>query len=92
MAMYSMRSAFKRWLVLHGEQSRTMGNFRIPYWFRYYIRQNTVWTYTVADEQIDCWCNRREMDYDERRRYAGNYSFSVSDEELLNLERPKEIC
>ena len=65
-----MRSAFKRWKMLHGEN--TDGYIRIPPWFRWYIHD-------VIHEREDIYCNRHEMDY----------TFEISDEELLQLQRPK---
>ena len=78
-----MRSAFKRWCVLHNEKCRV----RIPNWFRHYIRHNTQWAYTVIDEDVDYNCNQCEMDYDQRRQYKGYYTIEISDEELLELQR-----
>lgn len=54
---HTMRSAFKRWCILHNEESR----IRIPNWFRYYIRENTQWKYIVIDEAEDYYCNKCEM-------------------------------
>ena len=75
---YTMRSAFKRWCILHNEESR----IRIPNWFRYYIRENTQWKYIVIDEAEDYYCNKCEMDYEQRRQYKGYYIIEISDEEL----------
>lgn len=86
-----MRSAFKRWLVLHGEEFRDLGYVRIPNWFRHYIRQNTDWKYTVTHVRENEHCNRCELDYNDRRRYKSHYSFDISDEELLNLQRAEWI-
>lgn len=80
---HTMRSAFKRWCVLHNEKCRV----RIPNWFRHYIRHNTQWAYTVIDEDVDYNCNQCEMDYDQRRQYKGYYTIEISDEELLELQR-----
>ena len=88
---YTMRSAFKRWLILHDEVYRISGYMRIPHWFRHYIRQNTNWKYTIIHEQSDIYCNRHELDYNARRRYKGYYTFDISDEELLSLQRAEWI-
>ena len=88
---YTMRSAFKRWLILHHEEYRATGYIRIPKWFRDYMLENKEWRYTVADKKCDEYCNRREMDYNQRRRYKGYYSFEISDEELLELQRAEWI-
>lgn len=84
---HTMRSAFKRWKTLHGEN--TDGYIRIPYWFRWYIRKEKDWRYDVTHEREDIYCNRHEMDYNQRRRFKGQYTFEISDEELLQLQRPK---
>lgn len=60
---------------------------RFPYWFRYYIRDNKEWKYTVVNEQETYYCNKCELDYNQRRRYKGYYTFEISDKELLNIER-----
>ena len=73
---HTMRSAFKRWCILHNEESR----IRIPNWFRYYIRGNTQWKYVVIDEAEDYYCNKCEMDYEQRRKYKGYYIIEISDE------------
>ena len=75
---HTMRSAFKRWCILHNEESR----IRIPNWFRYYIRENTQWKYIVIDEAEDYYCNKCEMDYEQRRQYKGYYIIEISDEEI----------
>lgn len=84
---HTMRSAFKRWCVLHNEKCRV----RIPNWFRHYIRHNTQWAYTVIDEDVDYYCNQCEMDYGQRRQYKGYYTIEISDEELLELQRAEWI-
>lgn len=84
---HTMRSAFKRWCILHNEESR----IRIPNWFRYYIRENTQWKYIVIDEAEDYYCNKCEMDYEQRRQYKGYYIIEISDEELLELQRDEWI-
>lgn len=86
---HTMRSAFKRWLTLHDEEYRAHGYIRVPYWFRYHIRNTKEWRYTVVDHNRDYYCNKREMDYDQRRIYKGYYSFEISDNELLQLQRVK---
>lgn len=88
---HTMRSAFKRWLVLHNEEWRNTGYIRIPNWFRYYIRKNKDWSYTVINEEENYYCNRCEMDYNQRRIFKGYYLFEISDNELLNLQRAKWI-
>lgn len=89
--MYTMRSAFKRWLILHGEDFRAHGYIRIPSWFRWYIRKNKEWAYKVTDYDVDVYCNHREYSYEDRRKFRGEYSFSISDKELKNLHRPEWI-
>ena len=84
-----MRRAFKRWLILHNEEWRAKVRVRIPSWFCYYIRQNTDWKYTVIDEDSDIYCNRHELDCNARRRFKGYYTFKISDEQLLSLQRPE---
>jgi len=88
---HTMRSAFKRWCILHNEEKEHWNNLRIPNWFRHYVRTHIGWSYTVHDERIAKHCNLCEMDYDERRKFKGNYSFEISDEELLKLERPEWV-
>ena len=88
---HTMRSAFKRWLILHNEEWRNTGYVRILNWFRHYIRQNTDWPYTVTHEQSACYCNKCELDYNARRRYKGHYAFDINDEELLSLQRAEWI-
>ncbi|CCX57440.1 hypothetical protein [Veillonella sp. CAG:933] len=83
---HTMRSAFKRWCVLHKEN-----HVRIPNWFRHYIRKNTQWGYIVIDEDEDYYCNKCEMDYEQRRQYKGYYTIEISDEELLELQRVEWI-
>ena len=89
--MYTMRSAFKRWLILHNEGYRAQGYIKVPYWFRYYIRNNKEWKYIVTNIQDDYYCNKRELDYNSRRRYKGHYVFDISDLELLALNRPERL-
>ena len=72
---HTMRSAFKRWLVLHNEEWRNTGYIRIPHWFRYYIRRNTFWRFV----------------YDNLYDYKGHYSFYIGDDELIELQRPEWI-
>lgn len=88
---HTMRSAFKRWLILHNEEWRNTGYVRIPNWFRHYIRQHTDWSYTVTHEQSAYYCNKCELNYDALRRYKGHYTFDISDEELLSLQRAEWI-
>lgn len=90
-AQYTMRSAFKRWLILHDEEWRLNNRIRIPNWFRHYIRQNKQWSYTVSNCDTNYYCNTHEMDYNDRRRFKGYYTFEISDEELYNLQRAKWI-
>lgn len=88
---YTMRSAFKRWLILHNEEFRVYGYIRIPNWFRHYIRNTREWRYTLINSNDDYYCNKCEMDYNQRRRYKGYYTFEISDTELLQLQRPEWI-
>lgn len=88
---HTMRSAFKRWLVLHNEENRVAHYIRIPNWFRWYVRKNKAWKYTVNYGEIDYHCNICELDYEQRRRYKGYYTFDISDEELLQLQRAEWI-
>lgn len=88
---HTMRSAFKRWLILHNEEFRSHGFVRIPNWFRHYIRNNKTYSYTVTNEAQNYYCNKCEMDWNERRRFKGVYSFDISDEELLELQRAEWI-
>jgi hypothetical protein len=86
---HTMRSAFKRWLILHNEEFRTHGYIRIPHWFRHYIRNTTEWHYMVDDVHQAYYCNKQELEMNRRRRFKGHYVFEISDVELLNLERPE---
>lgn len=88
---HTMRSAFKRWLILHNEEWRARGYIRIPNWFRHYIRQNKEWSYTVLNDHANYYCNQCEMDWNSRRRYKGYYTFEITDEELINLQRAEWI-
>ena len=51
------------------------------------LRENTQWKYIVIDEAEDYYCNKCEMDYEQRRQYKGYYIIEISDEELLELQR-----
>lgn len=89
---HTMRSAFKRWLVLHNEEWRfNAGHIRIPHWFRHYIRHDTEWTYQINNENEELYCNKCELDNNVRRRYKGHYVIWISDEKLLKLQRPEWI-
>lgn len=88
---YTMRGAFKRWLILHEEEFRAHGYIRVPNWFRHYIRKNKSWSYTVVNNKENYYCNACGMDYNERRRFKGYYSFDISDDELLNIQRAEWI-
>ena len=88
---HTMRSAWKRWQALHNELSSVARRVRIPHGFRHYIRNNFEWQYILYNEDDDIYCNRCELDYNARRRYKGHYVFDISDEELLELERPEWI-
>ena len=41
---YTMRSAFKRWLILHNEEFRIYKgrDIQLPHWFRHYIRNTWI--------------------------------------------------
>lgn len=84
---HTMRSAFKRWLILHNEEYRMNCHIRIPNWFRWYVRKNKDWKYTVNSSITNYHCNICELDYEQRRRYKGYYTFDISDKELLQLQR-----
>lgn len=97
-----MRSAFKRWLVLHNEEWRLKGHVRIPHWFRHYIRQTREWDFVVSNGSYyirfrptdipPVLTNFKELDKHTRRtRYKGYYIFEISDEELFTLQRPEYI-
>ena len=89
---HTMRSAFKRWLILHNEEFRSHGYVRIPNRFRHYIRNTKSWNYTVVNEYCNYYCNKCEMNYEQRRRYyKGYYTFEISDDELLQLQRAEWI-
>lgn len=88
---HTMRSAFKRWLILHDEEIRTHGYMRIPNWFRHYIRNTKEWKCTIVNEDCNYYYNKCEMDYEQRRRYKGYYTFEISDDELLQLQRAEWI-
>ncbi len=89
---YTMRSAFKQWLILHNEEWRAKNGYvRIPHWFRHYIRKNTNWKYKLTFSSDEEYCNRCELDYNARRRYKGHYVIEISDEELLSLQRAEWI-
>lgn len=85
---HTMRSAFKRWLILHNEPWRAKGYIRIPSWFRWYIRKNYVWEYHITD--MIC-RNYYKIYGGDPRRFKGRYSFKITDEELINLQRPEWI-
>lgn len=55
------------------------------------LRENTQWKYIVIDEAEDYYCNKCEMDYEQRRQYKGYYIIEISDEELLELQRAEWI-
>ncbi|MFR7559994.1 MAG: hypothetical protein ACLUVX_09060 [Lachnospira pectinoschiza] len=90
---HTMRSAYKRWLILHNEEFRfrASGHIRIPNWFRYYIRNTKEWEYTLINSERDYYCNKCEMDYEQKRRFKGYYTFEISDDELLQLQRAEWI-
>ena len=37
---HAIRSAFRRWMILHNEESRDRGYIRLPNWFRHYVRNS----------------------------------------------------
>lgn len=88
---YTMRSAFKRWLILHDEECRAHGYIRVPNWFRHYIRNTREWDYTVINKDCNYYCKQHKMDYNQKRRYKGYYTFEISDDELLQLQRAEWI-
>ena len=45
----------------------------------------------MIDEAEDYYCNKCEMDYEQRRQYKGYYIIEISDEELLELQRAEWI-
>mgnify|MGYP006948663392 CR=1 FL=1 len=45
----------------------------------------------VIDDRTNRYCNTKEMDCNQRRRYKGYYQFNISDNELLNLQRAEWI-
>lgn len=49
------------------------------------------WRYPLINSNDDYYCNKCEMDYNQRRRYKGYYTFEISDTELLQLQRPEWI-
>lgn len=86
---HTMRSAFKRWLILHDEEFRTHRYIRIPHQFRHYIRNTKKWKYTIINKQSDYYCNIHNLNDNQRRMYKGYYTFDIDDEELMNLQRPE---
>lgn len=89
---HTMRSAFKRWLILHNEEFRIGRWIRLPHWFRHYIRNTRKWEYTVTERNsYNYYCGEDETNHEQKRRYKGYYTFEISDDELLQLERPEWI-
>lgn len=84
---HTMRSAFKRWLILHDEVFRTRGYIRVPNWFRWHIRSNYQWEYTVLNK----YKNYYKQNPANKRGYKGFYEFYIKDEDLIKLERPEYI-
>lgn len=72
-------------MILHNEEFRASGYIHIPSWFRYYIQNTKEWKYTLINSKDNYYCNKHEMDYDQRRGFKGYYTFEISDEELLQL-------
>ena len=83
---YTMRSAFKQWLILHNKNYRH--HMRVPNWFERYIRNDKDWSYIVDNEIENYYCNKYELTYEDRRRYKGHYILQITDEELLKIESP----
>ena len=88
---YTMRNAFKQWLILHGDEQHSHGKIRIPHWFRHYIRKNHDWSYVVENETEEYYCNKCEMTYEQRRQFKGYYKIHITDEELLQLQKPEKL-
>lgn len=92
---FSMRGAFKCWLIIHNELERSTGYIRVPYWFRHYLRNNYDWTYEMIDEKDyleetkNYYCNATAKDWKEERRYKGRYIFQIPEFDLEKLKRPK---
>lgn len=85
--MYTMRSAFLRWLYLHDESWRAKNHVKIPNWFRWYIRNNCKWEYHVNSNSR----NYFNVSTNSKRAFKGFYHFNVTDEELINLQRAEWI-
>lgn len=93
---YSLRSAYIKWLELHNETHRIQtgrNGVRIPKWFSEYIRNDCSCPLISYKEETNNYCNRREMTLKQRRDYIhyGYYSVYLTDEQLLNLNRPEWI-
>ena len=83
--MYTMRQAFKRYLILHNK--KIYSPIKIPNYFRYYIFNNIIYRHIIYSEQDDYYANIHEYDYTQRRKFHGYYQFNISDEELLNIRK-----
>lgn len=90
-SQYSMRSAFKRWLIIHNELYHITGYIRIPNWFRHYLRKNHKWTYIITNKDENHHFDATAKDWNSKRKYKGQYSFHISDLELKILQRPQWI-
>ena len=88
---HTMRSAFKRWLLLHHEFEKNKGYVRIPNWFRHYLRKNHEWKYTISNYDKNYNYNIEDIEWNKKRKYKGFYTFFISDFELENLQRAEWI-
>ena len=58
----------------------------------WYIRNTRKWEYTITERNsYNYYCGENESNYEQKRRYKGYYTFEISDDELLQLERPEWI-
>lgn len=87
MQQYTLRRAFRRWKMLHGEECSDTDSMkiRVPSWFGYEIRKICPWTYKC--NRWDCAVHLYKSK-DDKRKYNGIYTLIASDNTLLKIERP----
>lgn len=84
---HTMRSAYRRWMILHEECLwKTRGHVKVPAWFRWHIRKNYDWNYYITDFKYR---NYYKNNGGNPRRFKGHYLFQITDDDLINLQKPK---
>lgn len=76
--LYTMRSAYKRWLLLHEEKIKSSFG-SAPIWFEIEIRKRSKWVYINFDGRIT----------NGHRITGGTYQIEINDDALFSIERPE---